>query len=73
MTRDMIKLCCHVTDRGVTGLGPKSDASKGVSGVTAQFGHAVGRVTAQFGHATSHGVIKGVRIENKVKKRLSLK
>ena len=86
MTRSVIKLCCHATDYGVTKLCcHATDPFGGVRfwakschttpfGVTAQFGHAaVGNVTTQFDHATGDDVTKGVRIENKVKKRLSLK
>lgn len=45
-----------------------------LEGYQGRFDHtAIGGVTAQFGHVMSYGATKGVRIENKVRDRLSLK
>lgn len=86
MTRDVIKLCYHVVDRGLTKLcyhatGPfrrvcflaKFCHTK-KNNVTSQFCHsAICGVTIQFDHVTGYDMIKGVRTKNKVRKTLSLK
>lgn len=70
----MIKLCCHVTDRGVINLCfHVTDPFEYVCFLTKSCYVKRSDVTAQFGHVTGYGVIKMVKIKNKVKKRLSLK